>query len=472
VMMLSGIMSLDWEAPQMARTVVAIPAIYAIASIPLGKVWAAWDSVAAAVHDAKKRRAAQAIIGAVVLAAAGLLLYLNVDRYFNLQANSKEVYYSFSTIETVVARRVAELGPTANRYYIQTQGTPAFSFLVGGDSKDRPVDAVFYRGYEHMPLRESITKTAVYLLEPWRVTLDPAHVLHYYPNATFVDHTDPFGTSILYEFRLQPDDVNGLLGLTGRYFAGVAWQGAPILERTDRQIDFDWTGASDSPAQARSVEWSGSLVPPVAGTYALEVVADGSVRMSIDDQILDMGVGRPPVRLDLAKGQHPLVMQFSGKRVTFYWTPPGGQRQVVPTSALIAKSLPANGLLGRYYRGDNWQGRPEFVQVDPYLAFRWHPDPIEGGTWSAEWNGQLEAPKAGRYLFQLVSNDRSWLSIDGKALITGTPGMKEVETDLAAGMHSITVKYANAKGYSELRLSWRRPDNVFEVIPNRYLYVK
>ena len=246
VMMLSGIMSLDWEAPQMARTVVAIPAIYAIASIPLAKVWGAWDGVAAAVHDAKKRRAAQAVIGASVLAAAGLLLYLNVDRYFNLQANSKEVYYSYSTIETVVARRVAELGPTANRYYVQTQGTPAFSFLVGGDSKDRPVDAVFYRGYEHMPLRESITKTAVYLLEPWRVTLDPAHVLHYYPNATFVDHKDPFGNSIVYEFRLRPEDANGLLGLTGRYFAGAAWQGAPIIERTDRQIDFDWTGSSCS----------------------------------------------------------------------------------------------------------------------------------------------------------------------------------------------------------------------------------
>ena len=112
------------------------------------------------------------------------------------------------------------------------------------------------------------------------------------------------------------------------------------------------------------------------------------------------------------------------------------------------------------------------MQVDPYLAFRWHPDPIEGGTWSAEWNGQLETPTAGRYLLQLVSNDRSWLSIDGKNLINGTPGMKEVETDLAAGKHNIVVKYANAKGYSELRLSWRRPDNVFEVIPNRYLYVK
>ena len=144
----------------------------------------------------------------------------------------------------------------------------------------------------------------------------------------------------------------------------------------------------------------------------------------------------------------------------------------MPTSALIAKSLPANGLLGRYYRGDGWQGRPEFVQVDPYLAFRWHPDPIEGGAWSTDWNGQLEAPAAGRYLFQLVSNDRSWLTIDGKTLINGAQGMKEVETDLAAGKHSIVVKYANAKGYSELRLSWRRPDNVFEVIPNRYLYVK
>ena len=290
----------------MARTVVAIPAIYAISSIPLAKVWGAWDRVAAAMRDAPPApHRPGALWPGPSLSVAGLIVYVNYDRYFNLQANSKEVYYAYSTIETVVARRVAELGPTANRYYIQTQGTPAFSFLVGGDSKDRPVDAVFYRGYEHMPLREPITKTAVYLLEPWRVTLDPAHVLHYYPNATFIDHKDPFGSSVVYEFQLRPEDANGLLGLTGRYFAGTAWQGAPIIDRTDRQIDFDWTGTGAPAAGEFSVEWTGSLVPPAAGTYALEVVADGSVRMSVDGQVLDVGSARAPVKLDLAKGQHP-----------------------------------------------------------------------------------------------------------------------------------------------------------------------
>ena len=468
VTMQAGIFSLDWEAPQMARTIVAVPAICGIAAIPLGRTWELWSKAAIA---SSSRRIVEMTLAVAVMTLLAIISYVNYDRYFNKQMGNSESFYAFSTIDTVVARRVAELGPTANRYFIENQGTPAFSFLVGGDTPNRPVDAVFFRMYEHMPLRQPTAKTAVYLLEPWRVTIEPKDVLRYYPHATFIDHKDPFGKTMVYEFQVPPEDVNNLLGLTGHYYAGDVPQGAPLLERTDKIIDFNWATQPPVP-QPFNVEWTGSIVPPDAGTYTFEVLADGPAKISIDDQVLDIGRGKTQAAVDLAKGMHPVNIQFSGRNITLYWTPPRGQRQVVPLTALIAATPPQNGLVGRYYRGETWQGRPEFVQVDPYLAFRWHPDPIEPGPWSAIWTGKINAPQTGRYVFQGVSNDRFWLIIDGRTYLNGTPGLSEVQIDLTAGLHDIQVKYANNKGYSELRLSWRRPDGVFEVVPNSNLLVK
>lgn len=469
VMMLSGILSLDWEAPQQARTVVAIPAIYALAAIPFARLWRAWDSVARALRSARARRVAIAGVWTLALAAAALLSYVNYDRYFNRQMQHPEAFYAFSTIETVVARRVAELGPTANRYFVQNQDTPGFQFLVGGETPARPVDATFFRAYAHMPLRQPITKTAVYLLEPWRVTLEPKDVLRYYPNAQFVDHKDPFGKTMVFEFRVPPSDVSELLGLRGRYYAGDQPQGQPLLDRTDQTLAFDWR--AQPPVSAPfNVEWTGAIIPAEAGVHVFDVATDGEVRMALDGQWLDIAPGRTQARVDLAKGQHPVVIQLRGQSINLSWTQPNGQKQTIPATSLLAKGWPENGLVARYYRGETWQGRPEFVQVDPYLAFRWHPDPIEPGPWSATWTGQLQIDQPGRYMFQGVSNDRFWLIIDGKTLLNGNRGLSEVQLDLTSGRHDIQIKYANNRGYSELRLSWRTPDNRFEVVPNSVLF--
>jgi 4-amino-4-deoxy-L-arabinose transferase-like glycosyltransferase len=492
VTMMAGVMSLDWEAPQQARTIVAIPAICAVAAVALGKIWTAWDNATQSVRNNVARvatwrtafaplrrlraslasaplaRLAVAAVAVAVLVGVG---YVNYNQYFNRHMRNSEAYYSFSTIETVVARRVAELGPTTNRYFIQNIGTPAYTFLVGGDSPQRPVDAVFYRAYAHMPLREAATKPAVYLLEPWRVTIEPADVLRYYPNSEFIDHKDPFGKTMVYEFRIPADDINNLLGLTGRYYAGDQPQGAPLLERVDKTLSFN--GRAQPPvADAFNVEWTGSLVPPDAGAYTFHLASDGDVRLSLDGEWLDLGPNGNQVRIELAKGLHPIILQLRGTTLDVQWTLPNGQRQPIPTTALIAQGPPENGLVGRYYRGETWQGRPEFVQVDPYLAFRWHPDPIEPVPWSAIWTGRIEIPTAGKYLFQGVSNDRMWLIIDGRTYMDGVRSMAEVQIDLTAGRHDIQVKYANNKGYSELRLMWRSPDGQFEAVPNQYLFTK
>jgi beta-glucosidase len=72
---------------------------------------------------------------------------------------------------------------------------------------------------------------------------------------------------------LRPSDGTGY-GLTGEYFNNNSLSGAPVLSRTDRNINFNWDKVVPIPGLQRnnfSVRWTGSFVPPAPGDYQLGV---------------------------------------------------------------------------------------------------------------------------------------------------------------------------------------------------------
>jgi beta-glucosidase len=61
-------------------------------------------------------------------------------------------------------------------------------------------------------------------------------------------------------------------GLKGEYFATSDFSGKPVVVRTDKQIDFDWNGASPAsnvPAKAFSVRWTGTISASAPGDASL-----------------------------------------------------------------------------------------------------------------------------------------------------------------------------------------------------------
>ncbi|WP_371417419.1 glycoside hydrolase family 3 C-terminal domain-containing protein [Granulicella sp. S190] len=62
-------------------------------------------------------------------------------------------------------------------------------------------------------------------------------------------------------------------GLKAEYFDNDIFTGAPAVTRTDKQIDFDWNGASPAPGKinyrAFSVRWTGTIQVPAAGDYEI-----------------------------------------------------------------------------------------------------------------------------------------------------------------------------------------------------------
>lgn len=91
---------------------------------------------------------------------------------------------------------------------------------------------------------------------------------------------------------LHPQANSPEHGLSGSYFAGAKFEGAPLLERLDSSIDFLWGDTSPLHQQwgeAFSVRWQGTLTPPSTGTYKLGLYGYSGYRLFVDGQLLIQG---------------------------------------------------------------------------------------------------------------------------------------------------------------------------------------
>ena len=127
-------------------------------------------------------------------------------------------------------------------------------------------------------------------------------------------------------------------GLRGDYFANKDLSGAPAFSRTDRQIQFNWTGQdlNGLGTSNYSVRWTGKLTAPTTGRYHFVLSADDGCRMYIDGKrVIDHWIDTAEVpvgtNVNLVAGKsYDLRIEYyqaAGDAVVkFYWTPPSAGR--------------------------------------------------------------------------------------------------------------------------------------------------
>jgi beta-glucosidase len=133
---------------------------------------------------------------------------------------------------------------------------------------------------------------------------------------------------------LRPASGQGT-GLTGEYFDNWEWAGSAAVTRVDMAPDFHWWEGAPAPgvrADSFSVRWSGTLVPPVTGRYALGMRAFGAARLFVNDSMLVDASDRHAVftdwgGLELEAGRaYPVRVEFRDRRadaiVQLVWSPP------------------------------------------------------------------------------------------------------------------------------------------------------
>ena len=85
--------------------------------------------------------------------------------------------------------------------------------------------------------------------------------------------------------------------------------------------------------------------------------------------------------------------------------------------ATISSGNKKHGLLGKYYRNQDWLGEPIDIQVDPTINFDWSKSFPLTPPFSVEWTGNILIEQPGSYTFGLIADDGAVLMIDGRVVV-------------------------------------------------------
>ena len=89
--------------------------------------------------------------------------------------------------------------------------------------------------------------------------------------------------------RLYTDSTLAHQGLQAEYYDNIEWEGRPLHQRVDRNIDFEWKTTApfgDMKYDQFSVRWTGYLVPEVSGKYALGGEGYSGFKFYLNDSLL------------------------------------------------------------------------------------------------------------------------------------------------------------------------------------------
>ncbi len=129
----------------------------------------------------------------------------------------------------------------------------------------------------------------------------------------------------------------------------------------------------------------------------------------------------------------------------------------------------------------SWTGLPDLYKLQPALTGV-SPDvqATAGGftQWATAWEGLIQIPADGGYLFHLIDRDGARLVIDGVevartgepfAQVCGSPGnalrYDRGAMGLRAGLHTIRIEGLNTAGSGAPRLLWEGPGIALEEVP-------
>jgi hypothetical protein len=145
------------------------------------------------------------------------------------------------------------------------------------------------------------------------------------------------GETLVPTWRFMPSLANH--GLLGSYYANDRWEGQPALQRIDPFLDtyFHFTPLP----RPYTVEWTGSLDAPQSGIYRLGLRAVAEAQLAVDGVLL-VTTAAPDQYIDAAitlqAGLHEVRIRYKDEadrsRIHFYWTPPAGVFQPVPSENL------------------------------------------------------------------------------------------------------------------------------------------
>ena len=296
--------------------------------------------------------------------------------------------------------------------------------------------------------------------------------------------------SLIPRNQLYPDYDRGIIGtgdgLAGQYFPALDFKGLP-LQRVDAQINTnaapDGIGANDW-----SARWSGEVQATRTGPYLFSKMSDDGVRLWVNGQkIIDNWTNHSALEdsgaITLEKGaKYTIVMEYyqrdQGATYQLMWTPPGGEKTLIPTTQLYAAPLKkvepgvvgtGQGLTGFYFANTELEGEP-WVSEDQQIGVDSRPVELPNLNWSARWQGEIQATETGTFTISTISDDGMRLWIGDKQWIDdwNVHGAKEnsFQIEMVAGQkYPIRLEYFQGESGAEVQLNWATPAGISVPVP-------
>jgi len=106
-------------------------------------------------------------------------------------------------------------------------------------------------------------------------------------------------------------------------------------------------------------------------------------------------------------------------------------------------------------------------------------------NYSVEFSTDVDVREDGGYVFMVIANDSSSISIDGKALAKGPAPFAQVcglegnaarpvtvAVELKKGLHQLDITESHAEGIDDFRVLWQQPGQSMEAIPAERLSIR
>ena len=482
--MLSGILSVDFEAPQAARTVGAIPSIMLIAALPLAALARAAWRVAASLAEWIRRRGfsrRSQVEGESVpfrlslLSAAAALLVVgiplgvatdrNLNQYFGQQASDPSSWADMGGDVAIMGRAIPPLlrqGYTV-RLDPQFAGVPGLVYAAEGNAPPAYDPSV--------PVGLPLPPGGLALIIPISSPDTFANVVSAYPHASVIPLAPEFDSSQVHAHvvLVRPADVAANMGLTASFHIGVQQR---TLPHQGSVVPWPTGSGVGDGTTLQGALVATSEIANVPTT--LRVLGARHAWLTLDGEQWQLDAASTPA-IQLGAGNHALQVQGAGATlpaIHLQWKAGTASWADIPLANLAAPSVPTGGLLGAYYQGGTPSLTPVLWRVDPtFHVYYQVPPPPTDWPFSVRWRGYLKIDRPGSYTLSLDSVGAGQLFVDGASLFT-SPGatLKTVSVFLRTGRHAFRIDYTtDGPSGKHLYLQWSPPGQPLSPIPRTAL---
>jgi len=136
-------------------------------------------------------------------------------------------------------------------------------------------------------------------------------------------------------------------GLSVSYYGNTNWEGEPVYEEINEDIEFNWFHEEKKPIPSPfSAIWKGYIEINTPGIYTFKLTSDDGSWFYIDDiLVIDNGGNHATKSVagtaTLEHGKHKIMIKYfdagGGAVISLLWTPPNGKESKIPVDRLKVK---------------------------------------------------------------------------------------------------------------------------------------